>query len=220
MGKNLVLALVTIAVILVFVFNDCAFGEISVGVKPGDWIEYNAVTYGNPPEEHNVTWARLEILQVQGLEVRVNVTTQARDGSLSNRTMTLNPQTGQIGAWWIIPANLNPGETFYDDFLKQNITIDGEEQLEYAGAARTITNATVPSRTKQWDKATGIFVLSVDDYPDYGINVRAYATNMWSGQILGLDPVYFYGVLIAVVLLAAFVPIVLILARRRRQNGR
>ena len=219
MGKKLVLAVVALALFSVCVFNDYAFGKISVGVKQGDWIEYNAVTSGNPPEEHNVTWARLEIVNVQGAEVKVKVTTQARNGSFSNLTMTLNPQTGQIGAWWIIPANLNPGETFYDDFLKQNITIDGEEQLECAGATRTITNATVPTRIKQWDKATGIFVLSIDDYTDYGINVKAYATNMWGVKILGLDPVYFYAALIAVVLVAISVSSVLILTRRKKQNG-
>ncbi len=219
MGKKLVLAMVALAILSVCVFSNNALAEISVGVKPGDWIEYDAVTYGNPPEEHNVTWARLEILQVQGFDVKVNVTTQARNGSFSNLTMTLNPQIGQIGAWWIIPANLNPGETFYDNFLNQNITIDGQEQLNYAGATRTITNATVPYRTKQWDKATGIFVLSMDDYPDYGINVTAYATNMWSAQIFGLIPAYFYAVVVAVVLVAVFVPLVLLLVRRKRQNG-
>ncbi len=219
MGKKLVLAVVALALLFVCVFGDKALGEISIGVKQGDWIEYNAVTYGNPPEEHNVTWARMEILQVAGFNVKINVTTQARNGSLSSLIMTLNPQTGNIGAWWIISANLNPGQTFYDSFLDQNITIDGEEQREYAGAIRTITNTTVPYRTKQWDKATGVFMQSIDDYADYGINVTAYATNMWSPQILGLDPFYFYVLVIIVVLLIVLASSVLVLARRKRHNG-
>src|SRR4030067_2968356 len=96
--------------------------------------------------------------------------------------MTLNIEKGQIGAWWIISANLNVGETFYDAFFGINITIQGEEQLEYSGAARTITNASIPERTKRWDKATGVFVLSSDNYADYTIDVVAYSTNLWSPQ--------------------------------------
>ena len=100
-------------------------GELPVGVKQGDWIEYNVETTGNPPEEHNVTWARMEIIRVQGDEVDVNVTTQARNGTISSLVMMLNLSKGVIGAWWIIPANLGPGDTFYDDFLNYTVTIDG-----------------------------------------------------------------------------------------------
>ncbi len=191
----------------------------SVGVQAGDWIEYNVTTTGNPPEEHNVTWARLEILHVQGAEVYVNVTTLARNGSISSLLMTLNIDKGVIGAWWIIAPNLNPGQTFYDSFLNTVVTIKGEERLNYCGATRTIINATVPTRVKQWDKTTGVFVLSDDVLPDYTIHVVAYATNMWSPDILGLDPALFYVVMLIVIVAVVIVAVALVAWSKKRNDA-
>lgn len=219
MGRKLVLTMVTVVLLILGLFTCVTWGEIPIGVKEGDWLEYHVTTTGNPPVEHNVTWARMEILHVQGSEIRVNVTTQARNGTVSSLMLTLNVEKGVIGAWWIIPANLNPGETFYDSLLNQTITIDGQEQLQYAGATRTITNATVPNRIKQWDKATGVFVLSSDELPDYTINVVAYSTNMWSPQIIGLDPTIFYAIVLVVVAAVAATVVLVIVWRRKKQNG-
>jgi hypothetical protein len=155
-------------------------------------------------------------LQVEGSEVRINSTSRARNGSVSSLLMTLNVEAGMIGAWWIIPVNLNPGEQFYDAFIGQNITILGEEQLEYAGAVRTVTNTTVPGRIKHWDKATGVFLLSADVLPDYSINVRAFSTNLWSPQILGLEPAVFYAVVfVAAATIVAMVLLVFIWRRKK-----
>jgi hypothetical protein len=214
MDKKLVL---TVNLLLILCISaDVAMGNLSVGVKQGDWIEYNATTTGNPPKEHNVTWARMEILRVQGNEVDVNVTTQARNGTVSSLLMTLNIDKGEIGAWWIIPANLNPGDTFYDAFLAQNITINSQEEKTFAGATRTITNATVPTRTKIWDKSTGVFLVSIDDLPDYTINVVAYSTNIWSAQLFGLDPTIVYAIILVIVA-AIVVATVLVVARRKKK---
>jgi hypothetical protein len=70
MGKKLVLAITMLILLLV---ADVALGEVSVGVKKGDWIEYNVTTTGTPEEGHDVTWARMEILSVQGKDISVNV---------------------------------------------------------------------------------------------------------------------------------------------------
>ncbi|MFB3888993.1 MAG: hypothetical protein ACE14S_05840 [Candidatus Bathyarchaeia archaeon] len=217
MGRRL-LTVIIVALLTLVMWASTALGEVSIGVKSGDWIEYHATTTGNPPEEHNVTWARLEVLQVQGSEIRINVTTQARNGSISSALMTLNIEKGQIGAWWIIPANLNPGDKFYDAFLGQEITIQSEGQREFAGAVRTVTNATVPARTKLWDKATGVFVVSADDLPDYTINVEAYSTNLWSPQQSGTDSTLLIAVVLVVVLAVAAVAAVLALAMARKKG--
>ncbi len=195
--------------------------EVSVGVKKGDWVEYNVTTTGNPPiPQHNVTWARLEILDVQGSEIMINSTSRARNGTVSSLILTLNIEKGEIGAWWIIPANLIPGETFYDASMQQNVTIQGEEQLQYAGATRTITNASIPTRIKRWDKATGVFVQSDDDFSDFTIFVQAFSTNMWNPQILGLDSTIFYALVTIVlgVLALAVVALLFTLRRRKKQN--
>jgi len=215
------------AVVFVFLFlataclfTECVFGQTAIGVKQGDWVEYNVTTTGSPPKEHNVTWSRLEVMSVQGSAAEVNVTSKAPDGSISSLIMTLNVESGQIGAWWLIPANLDVGDSFYDDFLKQNITITGEEQLEYAGAIRTITNTTLSTRIKQWDKVTGIFVLSADELPTYSINVKAYATNLWSPQILGLEQGFFYALLaVSIILVIAGAFIAIFMRGRLRKHA-
>ena len=86
---------------------------ISVIVKVGDWIEYNVTTTGNPPEVHNVQFARMEIVSVQGPEVKANVTTQNNSGVFSSLIMDMNLEKGQVGAWFLIPSNLNVGDSFY-----------------------------------------------------------------------------------------------------------
>jgi len=218
MEKKLVLAVASAALLVFCVSCDAVLSEVSVAVRDGDWIEYNVTTTGNPPEEHNVTWARMEILHVNGSEIRINSTSQARNGTVSSLIMTLNVEKGQIGAWWIIPANLDPGAMFYDAFLDVNVTIFGEQKLEYAGAVRDITNTTVPGRVKRWDKATGVFVLSDDELPDYSIKVSAYRTNIWSPQIPGSDSTTYY-VTAFVVTLAVVGIVLLIFMRRRKKNG-
>ncbi len=196
-----------------------AQAEVSVGVKKGDWIEYNVTTTGNPPiPQHNVTWARLEIVDVQGNEIMINSTSRARNGTVSSLILTLNIEKGEIGAWWIIPANLSPGETFYDASMQQNVTIQGEQSLQYAGATRAITNASIPTRTKRWDKATGVFVQSDDDFPDFTIFVEAFSTNMWNPQILGLDSTVFYTIITIIIVIIAIVAVVLLFALRRRKK--
>src|SRR3989304_1752884 len=97
-----------ITVFLVLSIANVAHGEISVGVKEGDWIEYEVTTTGTSPEEFNITWARMEILNVQGPEISANVTREALNGTLSSLVMTFNLERGKIGAWFIIPAGLNP----------------------------------------------------------------------------------------------------------------
>jgi uncharacterized membrane protein len=65
-------------------------------------------------------------------------------------------------------------------------------------------------RHKEWDKATGVFVRTVETYTNVTnragwyienltLTVTAIATNMWSPQILGLDQTMFYIIVTTVV---------------------
>jgi hypothetical protein len=108
--------------------------------------------------------------------------------------MTLNLEKGHIGAWFIIPAGLNPGDSFRDESMSHDVIVEGEQQLTYAGGTRAITNATTPERIKHWDKATGVFVECIDVLDNYSINATAIRTNMWSPQVTGLDPTTFRAV--------------------------
>lgn len=187
----------------------------SVGVKVGDWIEYKVSTTGNPPEVHNVQFARMEIVSVQGPEIKANVTTEDNSGVFSTLIMDINLEKGQVGAWFLIPSNLNVGDSFYDINLGRNITIEGQEQKNYAGAVRTVINATTSERIKDWDKVTGVFVKSIDTLPGYTINATAIRTNMWNPQILGLDQTVFYGIVVVVVTVITVVIAVVSIMRKR-----
>jgi hypothetical protein len=58
MNKKLVLSIAVLVVLLSMA--PVAFSaEISVGVKQGDWIEYQVAFVGAPPESHDVTWAKM-----------------------------------------------------------------------------------------------------------------------------------------------------------------
>ena len=191
--------------------------QVSVGVKVGDWIEYNVSTTGTPMSGHDITYAKLEIIEVEGTAIKANVTSTADNGTVSTITRSFNLQQGQIQAWVIIPANLGPGDSFYDSSIGGNVTIQGEHQRTFLGATRTITYVNTTDRDKQWDKATGIFVTTQDYLENSTVSATAIATNMWSPQILGLYKTVFYvvvGVLVVVVILAVVLAILIV--RRRK----
>ena len=170
-----------IVLLIGFLSVSLAEADLSIGVNRGDWIEYAVTTSGSPPEQFNLTWARMLISHVEGASIEINVTTRSANGTMSSRMMILNLQKGEIGAWFIIPANLNVGDSFLDSD-GQYVMIQGEQQLEWAGDLRTLTNATTPQRIKHWDKLTGVFVQCIDVFDNYTINATATNTNMWKDQ--------------------------------------
>lgn len=194
-----------------------AICDISIGVKKGDWMEYTVSTTGTPPEGHDITWAKMEILDVEGTVLHANITALNVDGDVSSSVRTFNFTSGQVQAWIIIPANLSPGETFYDSSIPGNVTIEGEVQKTVAGAVRTVTHASDPYKYKEWDKATGMYTETMDNLANYSINAYATATNMWSPQILGLDQPVFYTI-VAVISVAIVVSVLVLVVFRRQRK--
>jgi hypothetical protein len=174
---------------------------VSVGVKTGDWIEYTVSTTGLPSEGHDVVWARMEILNIVNGEITVNTTTKATNGTLSNIVMTLNPSTGQVDVWAIIPANLGKGDSFFDKNLG-NIPIMGQQEITVGGVVRDTTFYNSSDRFKRWDKLTGVFLEGTDVLGNYSLSATFERTNMWRNQILGLDPFIFLVLVFSATLLA------------------
>ncbi len=206
-----------LAVLLVILLIPLVEADISVGVKPGDWMEYSVSTTGTPPEAHDVTWARMEIMDVEGSVLHANITVINVNGEVSSSIRTFNFTAGQVQAWIIIPSNLNPGDTFYDASIPGDVTIQGQEQKTVAGATRTITYASDPDKYKEWDKATGMYTETMDNLENYTINAYATATNMWAPQILGLDQTVFYAIVTLVVAVIVVAVLVLVVFRRKRK---
>jgi hypothetical protein len=53
-----------LVILIIFAVLACSTvvqGEVSVGVKEEDWIEYDVVTTGAPAEGHNIVYARMEV---------------------------------------------------------------------------------------------------------------------------------------------------------------
>lgn len=190
------------------------WAEVSVGVQKGNWIEYQVTFTGSPPADHEVIWARMEVATVQGTTINLNVTTEFANGTLLNETVTLNLETGQLGDDFIIPANLNIGDAFLDQY-HGNVTISGVEERNYAGVTRTVVYASTAQDTYYWDKATGILVEGIAEFPDYTIHSIADKTNMWQPQILGLEPAIFYAALIVAVAVVLAVAAFLVWQRRK-----
>jgi hypothetical protein len=205
----------TIALLIVLVASApiVVSAEISVGVKQGDWIEYQVTFTGTPPEGHAVTWARMDIVTVQGRNISLAIASKLSNGTWVNETVQLNLEAGQLGDDFIIPANLNSGDTFFDK--RGNITISGVEERTYAGAKRTIVSETAQQTTYYWDKATGVLVEGNSSYTDFAMYTKVDKTNMWQPEAVGPDSTVFYALAIGATVTIVAVIAVLFLRRRK-----
>jgi len=185
-------------------FSAVASAEIVVGVKQGDWIEYKVTVTGDVPEQHNINWSKIEIMAVEGKKIDIKITSRYSDGTEENLTSTLNLETGQIGDAFIIPANLDKGDTFRSS--EGNITVSGVEERTYAGATRSVVYASTSLTMFYWDRSTGFLVEATSSYPDFTLATKAEKTNMWQTQAFVLDPLFsiVLVVLVIVVVLAIF----------------
>jgi hypothetical protein len=82
----------------------------------GRGLEYQVTYSGNVPEAHDVHWAKLEVLKIEGTKIVIAVTSRFSDETEETVTTTLNLLTGQIADRLIIPANLNEGDTFLEQY--------------------------------------------------------------------------------------------------------
>ena len=205
-----------------------------MGIKEGDWVEYEITMKGNgiPPPSHDVRWMRMEVLSVGGSAFSVNLTALYANGTIGSAVWKYNFTEGNVGGWTIIPANLNAGETFFDFSIHNhkpvNVTIQREEQKIVLGATREVTYGNDSIRhIKEWDKATGFFIGSEEVIQnvtnkdgwyieDLTVTTKAVATNLWNRQILGLEQSVFALVVACLVLAVATSASALIISQRRR----
>jgi hypothetical protein len=113
MGKKFFLVLISIFLICSLI--DVASAALTVGVKEGDWIEYQVTFTGTPPDpSHSVVEANMTVLNVTGTSIHVNIISTLSNGTQLSTNSTLNLETGQLIDNFIIPANLQKGDQFYD----------------------------------------------------------------------------------------------------------
>jgi hypothetical protein len=164
---------------------------------------------------------RMEVLQVNGADFQVNVTVRFLNGTFYSSIWKFNFTKGNTEGWIIIPSNLSPKDTFYDNFSKtdKNIVIQSQRKKTVLSASRTVTYGNDSFRTKEWDKATGVFVQSSETLKNWSVNVEMISTNLWAPQILGLNKTVFYELAaLGGVLAAAVFSLVVVIVRRRRSE--
>jgi hypothetical protein len=181
------------------------YAEQTTGVKKGDWMDYEVVVTGTEsmPPSHEICGTLMEVLSVDGVAFSVNVTARYINGTSGSAVWKFNFTEGNVEGWTIIPANLGVGDTFFDYYPKPtDVAIEREEQKMVLGASRTVTcGSDVIRQIKEWDKATGFFIYSVEVIQNRTIDgwyidsltitTRAVATNIWDKQIFGLEQTIF-----------------------------
>ena len=204
----------------------------SVGVKEGDWIDYNITVTGtgSAPPTHDVRWMRITVLSVQDAAFSINLSARYANGTVGNAIWKFNFSEGNVGGWIIIPANLSVGDIFYDSSIHNqkpvNVTIQNQEQKPVLGAIRTVTYGNDSFRHKEWDMATGVFVGSSETYrnvttkdgwyiDNLTVTVDAFATNLWSPEVQAPSQSMFYPLVIVVGLAAVVLSAVIVVARKK-----
>jgi hypothetical protein len=215
--RTKILVAVIVSAVLILNLLNLTSAQLTVGVKKGDWIEYRVTFTGTPSPDHSITSARMEILDVQGMVIHVNIVSTYQNGTQVSTNSTLNLQTGQLIDDFIIPANLNTGDKFYDSNVG-NITISNTEQRTYAGATRTVVSASSLNNTYIWDQATGISVEGTSTGSDYTMHSLTTSTNIWQAQsnVITIDPAILYAIIVIVVIIIAV--IITILAMRQKNK--
>jgi hypothetical protein len=206
MTRKIALYMICLVVLVGMHFSAVASAEIVVGVKKGDWVTYNVAITGEVPEQHDVTWCKIEIIEVEEKRVYVDITSRYSDGREETAPSTLNLETGQIGDGFIIPANLDESDTFLSP--EGTLTISGVEEETYAGATRSVVYASNPQTVFHWDRSTGFLVEANSSYSAFTMITKVEKTNIWQTQIFGLDQTVFIAlialVIVAVLALAIF----------------
>jgi hypothetical protein len=109
----------------IFTLFTAGYAEQTTGVKEGDWMEYDITVTGTGslPPTHDVRWMRMDVLSVDGTAFSVNITVRYANETMGSSIWKYNFAEGHTGGWTIIPANLNPGDTFFDYSPPANVTV-------------------------------------------------------------------------------------------------
>jgi len=82
------LYLICLAVLVGMLFSAVVSADVVVGVKQGDWIEYSVTVTGDVPEEHDVTWSKIEIISV---EEKKSISKSRQDILMEERKLQIQP---------------------------------------------------------------------------------------------------------------------------------
>ena len=213
--SGLLAILLTFLVVAVSITT--VFADVSTGVKQGDWIQYNVHVTGNPPGDHNIQWASMNVTDVQGSAITLDILTIFNNGTNYPEHITLNLATGILGDDFFIPKNLNVDDKFFDAY-QGNITITSLQTQDIAGARRTVILGESNYTSYTWDRETGTLVAARSVEPDYTMVTNTIATNIWPQDSIGLSPTVFYATMAATIVVVAVLAVICALWIRQRKQ--
>lgn len=196
--------LISILMILITLFwispIGLVFAPVNVGVKGGDWIEYNLEYSGLAPRDHP-EWIKIDVYNVEGTSITANLTLVKVDGTTDTVGGTYNLETGVLDLL-LIPANLDKGDDFFHiDFGR--VIIGGVEEYSYCNAKRRVNFATIDGIECHWDMVTGILLESEHSTNNFSQKMVADKTNMWDSQTFGIDSTIFYIIILTILTIIA-----------------
>ncbi len=216
MRKSAFLA-VALALLIINMSLGVALAGNLVVVKKGDWIKYQVTETGNVPSEFNITWARIDVVGVQGENITINVVTVYGNGTIfPENGITLNLATGAVGDGFFIPLNLTVGDQYCTEY-EGVVNMTGVGRIEAAGAQRTVLLGTSGESTYDWDTQTGIMIAATSNLGSCTMYTRTSATNLWAPQIFGLNQTLFYTLVVAAIAVGLILVAVVLLVWRRKK---
>ena len=139
--------------------------DIEVGVSMGDWVRYEAKDASGTGEIF------MQISTVQDTNVGFKLFLTASNGTQTSHTMSGEIGKSNLNAF-IIPANLNVGDSFQEATYVTNIT--GIEERVVGGESRQVVFGPVERMgflMVYWDRITGLMIEAS--------NVKIVDTNAW-----------------------------------------
>jgi hypothetical protein len=192
MKKTMALAAAFLVILTIVSCIAVATADNGIEVKDGDWLEYKVTVTGNPTPDLNVTWGRIDVKEVNGSSITVDVQTKFSNGTLLLEPgINLNVETGAVGDGFFIPTYLKVGDVYQTQY-EGNITIDGTQTIEAGLAQREVFYGSANTTTYYWDKKTGIMVQATSELPNCTMNTKTDVTNIWQPQVFGVDASLFY----------------------------
>lgn len=234
--KTVTLAILAASVILPTLVRAV---DYNVGVKAGDWIKYGQIMVtwsgnGTEPsyvtEEKKADWLRIDVENLSGTTVNLNVTVQYNNGTQTSQSVSEDVAggAGMTGIHVLIASNLKGGDPVVNQ--TDSPTINQTTTGTYAGATRNINllertsvyaNQTTTANI-YWDQSTGVMVEAYMKIPDYSnpgayieTSYKATETNMWSPDLIGTLSNNFIYIIAGTVVIIVVVEAIIFLRRRK-----
>lgn len=196
------------------VFSLSVFAQVNVGLKQGDWVEYEITYTGTPPVYYPET-IRIEVLTIQGTSITLEIERNLINGTQHSRNETFDLEDGAPDAV-IIPANLGAGDKIYHKDLG-NFTIEGVADYNFKDLVRELIYANIAQAEFKWDRETGVLVQAEQTTNTFTQKLLAVDTNILDPHTTNIDTTLLYAVTITAVAILAVVG--LIILKRKKQTS-